>query len=267
MPLLMRLLFLSLSTICCFALPLVFVACGERSVTPPHESQAEEQLAYFPLEIGKFVVYQVDSVVYDFATGGGTVRDSSRTFIREVVADTLRDLSGQLLYAVERYERSSPDHVWALHSIGTASRSTSRAVRTENNLRFLKLVFPMDRRSEWNGNLWIDASREIEIAGERIRPFTNWRYEVDTIDRPAIVGGFAFDSTLVVTEADDNNVIERRYSRVRYAKHVGLVWREQWILDSQYCNRNPPPADCATRPWELKAERGYILRQVVLAFN
>jgi hypothetical protein len=45
------------------------------------------------------------------------------------------------------------------------------------------------------------------------------------------------------------------------------VKREQWILDSQYCNQTPAPADCATRPWELKAEKGYILRQVVLAFN
>jgi len=263
----MRLVFPFLSVVCCFVMPLIFATCGERSITPPRESQAEDQFAYFPLEIGKFVVYQVDSVVYDFAAGGGTVRDSSRTFVREVVADTLRDLNGQLLYTVERYERTTLDQAWMLHSIGTASRSANQAVRTENNLRFLKLVFPMDRRSEWNGNIWIDVNREIEIAGERMRPFTNWRYEVDTIDRSAVVGQFAFDSTLLVTEADDNNVIERRYSRTRYAKHVGLVWREQWILDSQYCNRNPPPTDCATRPWEIKAERGYILRQVVLAFN
>lgn len=246
---------------------IVLSACGDRTIVPPDDNLAAEQYTYFPLEIGKFVVYQVDSVVYDFATGGGTVRDSSRTFVREEITDTLRDLSDQLLYKVERYERVREDQPWVLHSIGTASRNASQAIRTENNLRFLKLVFPMDRRSEWDGHLWIDKNREIEIAGERMRPFTNWRYEVDTIDRPAVVGQFAFDSTLIVTEADDNNVIERRYSRARYAKHVGLVWRKQWILDSQYCNRNPPPADCATRPWEIKAERGYILRQTVLAFN
>ncbi len=262
----MRLIMFRLFAVCFLAL-LLLAACGERSITPPRESQAEEQHAYFPLKIGKFVVYQVDSVVYDFATGGGVVRDSSRTFVRELVADTLRDLTGQLLYTVERYERSSSDQAWELRSISTAARSADQAIRTENNLRFLKLVFPMDRRSEWNGNIWIDVNQEIEIAGERMRPFTNWQYEVDTIDRPALVGQFAFDSTLIVTEADDNNVIERRYSRTRYAKHVGLVWREQWILDSQYCNTNPPPADCATRPWEKKAERGYILRQIVLAFN
>jgi len=240
--------------------------CGERLTIQP-ATDVEAQYAYFPLQMGKYVVYTLDSIVYDFAPGGGTLRDSSRTWVRELVADTLRDNTGQLLYTIERSERASTDDVWQLKSIGTASRTTTQAIRTDDNLRFLKLVFPMDRRSEWDGNIWIDENREIEIAGERMRPFINWRYEVDSIDTEASVGAFVFDSTLLVTEADDNNVIERRYSRVRYAKHVGLVWREQWILDSQYCNQTPPPADCTTKPWEDKAEKGYILRQTVLEFN
>lgn len=245
---------------------LFFCACGERQ-TAQLPLVVAAQYAYFPLAIGQYVVYQVDSIVYDFAPSGGTVRDSSRTFVRETVTDTLRDQTGQLLYRIERSERRSPSEPWALRRIETAARSASQAIRQENNFRFLRLIFPMDRRSEWDGNLWIDETREIEIAGERMRPFANWRYEVDSIDVAASVGAFTFDSTLLVTEADETNIIERRLSQARYAKHVGLVWREQWILDSQYCNQTPPPADCDTRPWALKAEKGYILRQVVLEFN
>ena len=81
-----------------------------------------------------------------------------------------------------------------------------------------------------------------------------------------MVGDFSFDSTLIITEANYTDLIERRYSRAWYAKHVGLVQREQWILDSQYCAQTPTPADCQTRPWDLKAEKGYILRQVVIAY-
>lgn len=245
---------------------IVFQACGDRE-TEIFDSGAAQQYAYFPLQIGKYIDYQVDSVVYDFGAGGGTTRDSSSTFVRESITDTIRDQNGQLAYTLERYERASTNVPWELRSIETVTRTSSQAIRTENNLRFLKLVFPMDRRSEWDGNIWIDVNREIEIAGERMRPFSNWFYEVDSIDIQANVGTFSFDSTLLVTEADDNNIIERRFSRVRYAKNVGLVWREQFILDSQYCNQSIPPSDCETRPWELKAERGYILRQTVLAFN
>lgn len=245
---------------------LVINACGERTTLEP-EPFDESQYAYFPLEIGKYVVYQIDSIIYDFAPGGSTVRDSFRIFAKEIVTDTLRDQTGQLLFAIERYERKTGAGPWALKSITTATRTKTQAIRTEDNFRFLKLIFPLDRRSEWDGNLWIDENREIEIAGERMRPFANWHYEVDSIDVQALVGQFSFDSTLLVTEADDTNIIERRFSRVRYARHVGLVWREQWLLDSQYCNQVPPPADCETRPWELKAQKGYILRQVLVEFN
>ena len=245
---------------------LIISACGKRQ-TEQFELNAEEQYAYFPLQIGRYVVYQVDSIIYDFAAGGAIKRDSTRTLIKEITADTLRDQTGQLLYAVERYERKNDSEPWALKSISTATRTTTQAIRTENNFRFLKLIFPFDRRSEWDGNLWIDETREIEIAGERVRPFSNWQYEVDSLDVPATVGAFAFDSTLLVTEADDQNIIEKRLSRVRYAKNIGVVWREQWILDSQYCNQVPPLADCETKPWAEKAEKGYILRQTVIGFN
>jgi hypothetical protein len=244
----------------------LFFACGERQ-TGVFDNSSAEQYAYFPLSIGKYIIWQIDSVVYDFAPAGGISRDSSTTFVQERISDTLRDNTGQLVYEIERYERPHPDSAWTLVWVNTAGRNNAQAFRTENNFKFLKLVFPMDKRSEWDGHIWIDDDREIEINGERMRPFLNWSYEVDSIDVPASVGSFRFDSTLVVTEADDINIIERRLSRVRYAKNIGLVQREQWILDSQYCNQTPAPLDCETRPWEIKAERGYILRQTVIGFN
>lgn len=244
---------------------LLLLACHRREIVPPPPFDTA-QWAYFPLEIGQYAVYQVDSVVFDFAPNGDILRDSSRTWVKEIVVDTLRDQTGDLYFRVERYEKNDPAAPWAIRHVWTANRNETQAIRVENNLRFLKLVFPMDRRSAWDGNLWIDDMREIEIAGERMRPFSNWAYEVDSIDIQALVGQFSFDSTLLVTEADDTNLIERRFSRARYAKHVGLVWREQWILDSQYCAA-PTPPDCETRPWEQKAEKGYILRQTILEFN
>lgn len=241
-------------------------ACGPDEIAPPAPNLAAAQHAYFPLQVGQYAVYTVDSIVYDFIPGG-IGRDSSRTFVREQITDTLYDNTGQLHYVVERYERKHQDLPWTLHHIYRAARTDKQTIVTEENLRFLKLIFPMDRRSEWNGNLWIDPELEVEVAGERMRLFSNWRYEVDSIDVKANIGRFSFDSVLVVTEADDSNIIEKRLSIVRYAKGVGLVQREQWILDSQYCNRVPPPADCATKPWVDKAEKGYILRQTILEYG
>lgn len=254
------LLTVSLAAVCCWN-------CSKLPEPPYAPPDPSEQYAYFPLEQGKFIEYTVDSIVYDFAAGGAIVRDSIRRLAREVVTDTLRDNTGQLLYRIERFERKSAAEPWQFAQNIFATRTSTQGIRTENNLRFLKLVFPFDRRSAWNGNLWIDPYREIEIAGERMQPFVNWRYEVDSLDIPAQIGAFAFDSVLAVTEVDEMNAIERRLSRVHYAKHIGVVFREQWILDSQYCNQIPPPADCLSKPWTEKAEKGYILRQIITAHN
>ena len=253
----------------CFFLGACALLCRcTEPVSPPYEApDIAGQYAYFPLQIGKYVDYSTDSVVYDFGPGGGMLRDSSRTLVREVVTDTFRDHTGQLLYRIERFERAADNLPWQVRQVVSASRSASQAIRTENNLRFLKLVFPLGLRSQWNGNQWIDQYQEIEIAGERIRPFIYWHYEVDSLDIPATIGAFQLDSVLVVTEVDETNAIERRLSRAKYAKHIGLVWREQWILDSQYCNQVPTPADCLSKPWEEKAQTGYMVRQTITGYN
>lgn len=247
-------------------LSMLAFSCRESVLSPPLEDKTY-QYQYFPLTIGRYIDYAVDSIVYDFGPNGSIVRDSVRRYARERIADTLRDDSGALLYTIERYERGSIADPWRLKRIWTAARTADQAVRTEENQRFLKLIFPLELRRTWNGNMWIDPGQEIQVAGERIRPFANWRYRVDSLDIPGQIGTFAFDSLLVVTEADDVNAIERRFSRVHYALHIGPVRREQWILDSQYCNQNPSPADCLTKPWTEKAEKGYIVRQTAIEFN
>ncbi|MCS7037491.1 MAG: hypothetical protein RMJ33_09340 [Saprospiraceae bacterium] len=245
------------------------LAACEDPFAPPERPPvaAETQHAYFPLRIGQYAEYRIDSIIFDFGPSGQTVRDTVRLQAREEVVDTFRDETGLLQYRIERYERPSDTVAWALRRVWAAARTTTQAIRQEENLRFLRLVFPLTPRMRWDGNRWIDPTQEIEVAGERLRPFVGWSYRADSVDVSAQIGTFRFDSVLVVTEVDYTNAIERRLSKAWYARHVGLVRREQWILDSQYCNQTPPPADCLTRPWELKGQKGYILRQTLLRYH
>ncbi len=243
-------------------------ACTDPFALPETPAtSAEAQHAYFPLSVGKYVEYRVDSILFDFGSNGQTVRDTVRLLVREEITDTLRDDTGLLLYRIERSERPADTLPWRLRHIWAAARTATQAIRQEGNLRFLCLVFPLAVRTRWDGTRWIDPALEIEVRGERIQPFADWAYRADSVDVPLLVGSFRFDSALVVSEVDYSNAVERRFSRAWYARHVGLVRREQWILDSQYCNQAPPPADCLTRPWEQKAQKGYILRQTVLRYN
>lgn len=246
-----------------FSLTILY-SCSDRE-TIDYVIDVTDQQKYFLVTEGKSIEYQVDSIVYDPSLPEKSV--SFTHYVKEVTGDTFRAPDGLLMHRIERYNKENLTDSWALERIWATAITDRQAIREEDNLRFLRMVFPMDRRSEWNGNLWINQQYEIQVYGERIRPFGGWNYEVDSIDLSRQVGAFAFDSTLVVTEVDETNIIEKRYSKVVYAKNVGLVFKEQWILDSQYCNQNPAPVDCETKPWLEKAENGYIYRQTVIAYD
>ena len=244
----------------------VISACDKRE-TENFDTNVEEQYGYFPLQSGAWIEYQVDSIVYDYGQNNQIVQDSTTTFVREEIQESFIDLEGKTAYKIQRYERTSEQNDWESKAIWVAQRTENQAIRTEDNQRFLRLVFPFDKRSEWDGLVYMNAEQSVQIAGELIAPYSNWEFEVDSLDLAGMIGSFNFDSLLYITEADDNNIIERRYVRSIYAKNVGLVEREEWILDSQYCNQEPVPTDCETRPWELKAETGYILRQTVIDYG
>ncbi|MCB0583274.1 MAG: hypothetical protein KDD10_28600, partial [Phaeodactylibacter sp.] len=98
---------------------LLFLACNKREI---EDTRIEDYgYGYFPLEVGRAWEYEVDSIIYDPAVGG-TAADSFRTFIREVVADTLLDNTGEVLYRVERYYRRNDTLPWQVERVLTLSR-------------------------------------------------------------------------------------------------------------------------------------------------
>ena len=221
---------------------------------------------YLPLEIGKSITYSIDSIVYDTDGQGGYFGDTSHFYVKEVLSDTFRDASGNLSYRIERFQRQNMSDDWALDRVWSTQRIDNQSIRTEENLRYLKLVHPLDRRSEWDGLVYIDKEQLIEIAGEPLDLFKGWLTEVDTIDQPRVVGTFAFDSTLVLREADYDDKVDRRYSKEIYAKNVGLVYKEQALLHSK-CADKGDLAPCAGKPWEEIAGKGFILKQVVIDYK
>lgn len=234
-------------------------ACHQDWLDNPPPPDATEQFEYFPLQIGHWVAYRVDSVLFDYPETAGGARDSISLHLLEVMSDTFTDLNGQLNYRIDCYEKKQAADPWIYKRSDVAWRNKQQAVRTDANQRFLKLVFPMREQTEWDGNRWINPDLEIEVLGERVKPFSGWIYRADSIHFSGFAGGLQFDSLLAVTETQMESAIEYRRSKAVYAKHVGLVFKTQWILDAQYCNQNPAPADCLTKPWIQKAEKGYML--------
>ncbi|MFK7933690.1 MAG: hypothetical protein AB8G22_09275 [Saprospiraceae bacterium] len=232
---------------------LIFTAC-EESV---EEFTLPESKAYFPIEVGQMMIYQVDSINY---FNGGAVVDSVRSFVREEITERFEDVEGEEFYRLERSVRRDLADDWRIADVWLVSRDDEGVYRTEENLRFIKLVFPLTENRTWDHNAFIDDQMFSTIAGgETIQMFRNWQSSVQSLTSTQVVEGEEFNDVAVVIHVDDENVIERRYVEEQYAKGVGLIYREMMILDTQNTTSNGT--------WREKAEEGFIVRQQLIQRN
>lgn len=216
---------------------------------------------YYPLKIGKTITYDVDSVIYDPIQSGGVKIDTFKWQIREVIVDTFRDKSNELNYIIERSQRIKGENNWQIESVLTAILTQHHAFRTENNIRYVKFPTVFSDKTIWDGNVYIDPSVKMLIAGETLEFFSKkWTYQIESYGKSEKIGEQTYENVLTVLAQSDPKILtEKRYNLEKYAKGVGLVYKEQKILDTQKLDANIA--------WEKKAEKGFILIQKATSFN
>ncbi len=241
-----------------FCLVIVSInACRLNDVDEDYNIKAGYE--YYPLKVGKYLIYQVDSITYD-NINNQTVKIGASRYVKELVADTFRNALNEQIFRLERYDKVTASDPWQLRNVWSVSRESEQLVKTEDNFRFIKLVFPVRKGKSWNGNAYFDPTTIIKVADESIEVFKNWNYNYTSIDKPEIINGIQYDSVAVVSQVDDqNNLIELRFSKEKYAKNIGLVSKEMKILDTQKIS--------SKEPWENKAEKGFIMFQKLIEHN
>lgn len=235
---------------------LFFLACKEEILTPDEVQVGYE---YYPLEIGKFLTYQVDSIVFD-TVGLEVLVDTSTTLVREVIVDSYIGEEEQEIFAIERSERKDESEVWEIKDVYSTYRTEEQLVRTEENLNFIKMIFPVSRGKNWEG-VGFNKDKRVVIAGESIEMFKNWESVITKVGEPLLLGSFAFDDVTTIEVARDTNAIELRSGFEQYAKGIGLVYRELSILNTQ----NTAPDESVL--WEEKAQEGFLLYQRLIDHN
>lgn len=201
-------------TLYIFFLSLIVVFSSCRKDKNLDDEKVDLGYNYFPDNVGHYVIYDVDSTVYnDFI--GDTLYSHHEA--KEVIESTFIDNLGKPALRIERYIRDNDTSVWTLNDVWSANRLAATAERVEENIRFVVLSFPVKDEKTWKGNVY--------------NTIGNWDYEYNDMDVPRTVGTLSFDSTLSVTQFDDEytNMLNRQYYHEIYARNVGLVYRE--VLD------------------------------------
>lgn len=221
---------------------------------------------YFPLEVGKYRIYQVDSIQFDIGAGNLPIRDSSTFYLREEVKELVQDFEEADVFRIERSRSDQPTGPWQIWDVVTASRSVNQAFYTENNIRLINLVFPLSKGIRWNGTSFINDQIIVFIRGESVEMYKGWEFEVLEEGMSEQIGSVVYPEVATVQQSNSENIIERRYSVEKYAKGVGLIFQERQIVDS-YCKYLGITEPCIGKEWIEKSGRGFFSRQSLLEYN
>lgn len=171
---------------------------------------------YFPVNIGHWVVYNVDSISYNDFTGEV---DSFKFQMKEYVESVFADNEGNETYRLERFYRPDDTSDWVLKNVWAINLTASNAQKVEENIRIVKLVFPVESGTKWNGNIYNNLGSQT--------------YEYQNAGSTFQIGGFTFDSTVIVSQKDELTLISEKYEQEVYATQVGMIYKKYINLVKQ----------------------------------
>lgn len=228
------------------ALIILFVFFGcKKKIDPPVEVGYE----YAPTTIGKYIVYDVDSIVYDDFKKDTTY---FKYRIKETLAEHMTDNEGRPAIKLIRYIKTYSTTVsydamnWVIKDVWTYTKTNKTLEVVEEDQRYTKLAFPINADVTWNGN----ASNTL---GE-------WQYKCKYINQAETINNTHFDNVLYVEQKDDKNknAIHRQFYIEKYAKNIGLVYRE--IKDLYSNTPTIIPNTNSISPVESRIEKGIIYK-------
>jgi hypothetical protein len=191
-------------------LPVVF-SCNKKVAQDEVPSLGYE---YFPLITGKSYIYQVDSLGYDNNSGSTTI-DTLTYYYKIQMGDAFTDGAGMTSYFIQRYFADSLNGPWNEVNTWTALRTNERAEQVEENIRYVKLIFPVTEIKSWDGNMMNSLGFE--------------RYRVVAFQQPFL----QFDNTIAIQQRNDSNAIEVIRKQERYAAGIGLVYLKRDSINTQ----------------------------------
>ncbi|MFI5135815.1 MAG: hypothetical protein ACHQD9_08185 [Chitinophagales bacterium] len=202
-----------------FISSILFIASCKKDSTEPLAIDE----SYFPLITGKYIIFDVDSVGYN--SFDNTTKTSIYQIMEEVDSPYI-DNAGNQAFKIIRSRRANADSAWIATDVWSANLTDHTAEKVEENLRFVKLDFPIELNREWYGNAYIQTDSPLQYL-------SGWQYKYTAVHQPLLINGNSFDSTVTVSQHDDENVIEQTIYTEKYAKHVGLIYKLEEQLSTQ----------------------------------
>ncbi|MCB0659474.1 MAG: hypothetical protein KDC04_00975 [Saprospiraceae bacterium] len=202
-------------------------------------------LDYYPIDQGAEWIYASDSIIVRL---GGPRRDTLHSYIREVISGEYIDEEGDKVQKVVRFWKRSLNDEWSSINTWAIKKDSSSLVKNEENIRLVRLAFPIYLHKKWDPTIYFDNSIKVDTGGDILKVYEGWDAEVMSVEAPYEFEGQSYKAMEIVM-ADEETVIDKRYEIDTYVKGIGMVKKSMIIYDS---NGTKP-----TSSWEVKANSGF----------
>ena len=188
--------------------------------------------AYSPLIVGKYITYQMDSLV---SINFGAAMETHTYQVKYVVDAAITDGDDRPSYRIIRYRHIS-GNTWQSDATFLATATSNGLEFVENNLRYIKLRLPIREGYSWSGNTHIDT---YSINSE-VKYLADWDYTYENVAQPEMIGNYDLEDVITVNQrdeiignpADPNSYSEVNYGLEKYARGIGMVYRK--FLHTEY---------------------------------
>lgn len=237
-------------------------SCNEKE-----EFVTESLPDYVPLAPGKYITYRVDSTVFP---NFGRAVDTHYYRVKHVVDALVTDNLGRPSYRIYRYiSDSSGTTPWMANGSYFITVLNDQMEEIDDNLRWIKLHAPLRGGFSWKGNRYLpDQAYSPLYLFNNDYAMDDWDYYYEGDPQTELIGNRQLDDVFTVQSIDESENIPwnhdsvyaaRTFLREKYAKGIGLVYRE-YIMWDREPNRKvvsvgPPPVfawDPYRTGWGLK---------------
>ncbi|HXB06293.1 MAG TPA: hypothetical protein VNW04_04240 [Puia sp.] len=248
----------------CILLFVIVVASCKKTNHYPATSLTDY---FLTLQVGKYAIYRLDSLNFYYY---GQLDTVTSYLAKDSVESSFVDGSGNTAWNVTRYLSDTTGTNWNPTETYTVTPFQQRIELTEDNLRFVKLAFPLSTGFSWQGNDYLPYAPYqdfFDFSDDSHLTLGNWNYTYQSVNKPYAVGSQNFDSTVTVLQENDsinvpirdvNSFASRTYWSETYAKHIGLVYRHTEMWEYQ-----PPTPDGTQTGYKI----GFQLTMQLVSHN
>ena len=165
---------------------------------------------YFPTDSGIIRYYQADSIFWD--ANNQAALDTVSYEIKEVIAGNYYDNTNELCQRIERYRKDTNGN-WIIWKVISDKKTKFNAERYIDNVRYVKLKFPLIVNEKWNGNSLNTTDPQY--------------YEITSLHQPENINSLSFDSVCTVLQDDYIDATRQFYGIEKYATQVGMIYRRE----------------------------------------